>query len=214
MTANGFIDLTSERFGQLIVVDRIPGGARVKWNCQCDCGNKCEVLAKDLRKGNTKSCGCLRKNGKPPHEITHGQARGGANTPEYRIWIAMKSRCSNDKLWTWPYYGGRGITVCERWEKFENFFADMGLRPSKSHSIEREKNDVGYQPDNCFWATKKQQSRNKRSNVMITHDGRTQCMTDWARELHVPKTTFRAYMNKGYSIEEYLSLSDNLNLAI
>lgn len=110
---------------------------------------------------------------------THGMA----HTTEYNIWISMRDRCCNCKDEHFPDYGGRGIRVCERWRKFENFYADMGPRPSTGHSIERKDNDGNYEPSNCVWATKKEQARNKRTTVRITFDGQTRPLAEWAEFL-------------------------------
>ena len=102
-----------------------------------------------------------------------------ARTPTYRIWIAMRSRCTNPNNAGFHKYGGRGIKVCARWQSFENFFADMGERP-EGMTLEREDNDGNYEPTNCRWATPAEQSRNTRRNRMLTYAGETLCMADWA----------------------------------
>jgi len=104
---------------------------------------------------------------------------------EKGIWVNMKQRCSNPDNIGYKYYGGRGITVCERWMVFENFFKDMGPRPTPRHSIERRDNDKGYGPDNCYWATPAQQNRNTRRTRMLEFNGKRQCMADWAEELGI-----------------------------
>lgn len=113
----------------------------------------------------------------------------------------MLQRTTNEKNKQYPEYGGRGIGVCERWRAFENFYSDMGPRPSKGHSLEREKNDQGYSPSNCKWATRIEQNKNKRNNRYITADGKTMCMTDWARELGCSHATLHFRLKKGWSDE-------------
>jgi len=154
------LELEGQRFGKLLVkspaYQNKYGGWF--WNCECDCGNKTVVSVGHLRDGHTKSCGCLNRITK------HGMC----GTPEYNIWRAMVQRCSNPKYQTYRHYGGRGISVCDRWMRFENFYADMGERPTSKLTIERENNNDGYSPDNCIWADWTSQSRNKRLSVRNT----------------------------------------------
>ena len=109
---------------------------------------------------------------------------------EYIVWTMMKSRCLNPRNKSFPDYGGAGIGVCERWLVFENFLADMGPKPSRAHSIERIDNTKGYAPGNCRWATMRDQSNNRRSNVLIAHAGKSMTVAQWAREVGVPYATF------------------------
>ena len=133
----------------------------------CDCGAKTEINISRLRNGQTMSCGCLRR------ETTRGRAttHGLSGTREYDVWCAMKNRCGNPNDKVYDSYGGRGIVVCERWEKFENFIADMGQRPSSRHTIERVENNDGYNPDNCIWEIKKENCRNRRDSRFLLIDG-------------------------------------------
>lgn len=112
----------------------------------------------------------------------HGASKGGG-TAEYRVWRSMRSRCNNPRDSGWSRYGGRGIRVCERWNSFENFLADMGPRPSLEYSIDRIDNNGNYEPSNCRWATDYEQNRNRSDNIFMTCNGKTQCMSDWAKEL-------------------------------
>lgn len=153
-----------DRFGRLVAVERIKAHnpRRIWWKCACDCGYETVVQAKSIVYGLTKSCGCFRVE----HSSMLGQRtvkHGMHNSAEYRIWSGMRSRCNNARdADHFEDYGGRGITVCARWEKFENFFADMGYRPSRKHSLDRIDNDGNYEPGNCQWATPSQQRRNQR----------------------------------------------------
>ena len=156
-----FIDLTGQRFGKLEVLERVANRkSKARWLCQCDCGARKEIQAANLRNGNTRSCGC----GMRTHGMTGMRTHGMTSTPEYGIWKGMKRRCLNPRDSYWENYGGRGISICERWlNSFENFYADMGKRPSPDLSIDRyPNNDGNYEPANCRWATKSQQNANRR----------------------------------------------------
>lgn len=130
-------------------------GHRTYWLCRCVCGIEKTVLGSSLAYGSSKSCGRCAA-------ITHGEASNRHETTEYRSWSSMLSRCQNPKHTSWENYGGRGITVCERWQSYESFLADMGRKPSPSHTIDRKEVDGHYEPSNCRWATKKEQIANRR----------------------------------------------------
>jgi hypothetical protein len=158
------IDLSGQRFGQLVAIRRVGTNKNNQaiWLCYCDCGFSTETLCAQLRSGMTRSCGCLHEEQRlrfPTQVYKHGE---GYDSPEYRCWHLMLLRCRNPKAPNYSYYGGRGITVCERWLDYPAFLADMGRKPTPSHSIERVDNQGNYEPSNCVWATKSQQSRNRR----------------------------------------------------
>ena len=159
-----FIDLTGKRFGRLIALRYVglsnhQGHQRkARWECRCDCGNKKIVVSQNLRKGHTRSCGCLFI------EMLKARAKHNArHTPEYDSWSHAIQRCENKKNTSWPDYGGRGIKICKEWRHdFKAFLKHVGLKPSKHHSLDRINNDSDYEPGNVRWSTQKEQNGNKR----------------------------------------------------
>lgn len=187
-----------DRFGKLVTIKLgEPGkGRRKRWLCRCDCGSVLLVRQDHMLSGNTRSCGCSSGNYTGSRR-THGMT----GTTTYVVWCRMRSRCLIESDAAYPNYGGRGITICDRWRSFENFFADMGERPD-GLTIERRDNNSGYSPDNCYWATRSQQSRNKRSNVLLTCNGRSQPLAAWAEEIGINDATLWARINVyGWSVE-------------
>jgi hypothetical protein len=175
MTRYPRVDLVGKVFGKLTVLEfvgRPTNGTSGDslWRCRCECGKESIPYGYNLRHGKSKSCGCTIAPALLRSNITHGKY----HTPERRVWTGVKTRCFNPREKTWPYYGGRGITVCDRWlgeDGFSNFLDDMGARPSPQHSIERKDVNGNYEPDNCVWATRKEQMRNKRNTLKIVHRG-------------------------------------------
>jgi hypothetical protein len=196
-----FKNLTGQPFGRLTVLryaGRV-GSQRVSaWLCECKCGNTITVRASSLQGGNTESCGCFWHE-----QITvRAQTHGLTGTPEYRVWAGLIARCENLDD---PNYGGRGISVCARWrESFSVFLADMGRRPSPQHTIERINNNGNYEPNNCRWAIRLEQNRNKRNNHLIEHNGATACITEWAEKTGLPPYTIQKRLAKGWPISRAL----------
>jgi hypothetical protein len=138
--------------------------------------------------------------------VIHGCSFRKARTPEYVAWKAMRTRCTNKKQKYWHRYGGRGIKVCERWNTFQNFLADMGPKPSPTHSLDRFPNkDGNYEPGNCRWATPLQQVRNATSNRLYTFNGETLCISEWAQRKGWTYHFLRGRLNWGWSIERALT---------
>jgi hypothetical protein len=164
-------DITGQKFGRLTAIKRLGSSKRGQsiWLCRCDCGKIKEIVLTRLSR--VKSCGCLLRemhiNGNA--NFRHGHWKNSKPTPEHNAWVRMRQRCYNENRDNYRYYGGRGITVCERWRSsFENFFADMGPRPSPAHSIDRINNDGDYEPSNCRWATRSEQMKNTHRSKTYT----------------------------------------------
>ncbi len=177
-------------YGRLTVVELSFVKAEVHWLCECECGNQTTVSGSHLRKGDVKSCGCLRSS------------QGGAyKTPEYNSWREVKSRCYNPNDTGYHWYGGRGIGMCVRWhESFQEFLSDMGEKPSPEHSIERIDNDGDYEPSNCRWATTLEQGQNTRKTRLLTCNGETHGLREWARRLGVVHRTIARRLEQGWSM--------------
>jgi hypothetical protein len=196
------LDLTGRRFGRLLVLGALPStGNGRKWRCQCDCGNETEIRAYRLNKGYVHSCGCLTREVTAERNRTHGMS----HTPTHRIWCGMNTRCYNESSKDYRHYGGRGITVCDRWRNsFEAFLSDMGERPP-GMSIERVDNSKGYEPGNCRWASQKEQTRNRRGLRYLEMSGETKCLAAWATERGMKPTTLLTRLHLGWSVEEAIT---------
>ena len=175
--------------------------ATAYWNCQCECGTMRVVKSGDLVSGSRTSCGCLKKQLLTKLLTTHGLS----HSPIYQSWSGMRSRCQNPKNESFPYYGGRGIKVCARWSRFEHFLKDMGSGYSEGLTLDRIDTFGNYCPKNCRWATRKQQSNNRRSNKPITFNGQTKNMREWSQVLGGSKSLVQFRIKSGWTIEEALS---------
>jgi len=191
------IDHSNMRYGRLIAIEDVgfKSGKRM-WRCLCDCGKEIVTQGAMLTRGGTRSCGCLAgENNK-----THGKS----NSETYRTYSGMKTRCLNKKHRQYSNYGGRGITICDRWiASFENFLADMGERPA-GMTLDRKDNNGNYEPSNCRWATDTEQARNRSSNLFLTYQGETLCMKEFAKKFNIKRTTLGRRLSAGWPIEKAL----------
>jgi hypothetical protein len=196
------LDLTGRRFGKLVATERAPNcGGRTQWRCKCDCGQYTVVRTQNLISGNTVSCGCRRAEANRDTRTTHGMRQ----SLEYAVWHKMLDRCRRPKHPYYDRYGGRGIKVCERWVRFENFYADMGPRPSPKHSLDRVDNDGDYEPENCRWATQKQQVRNRSNTRKLVFRGQTRSMGAWAEMVGIDYRLLWIRLRNGWSVEQALT---------
>lgn len=187
-----------QRFGRLMVLAEAENKPR-RLLCRCDCGTEKVINAFSLTSGRSTSCGCYRRE----FRVSHGESA----SVEYKIWRAIKQRCRDPNNVSYQNYGARGIDICCEWaDDFAAFLAAVGQRPTVKHSIERLDNARGYEPGNVVWATKAQQDRNRRNNVVLSFRGKSQCLTDWAAELGIAMVTLQGRLRKGWSVERALSL--------
>lgn len=192
-------DETGNPYGKLTVLSY--AGSNVKalkgayWNCLCECGGETVVCGRALRSGTIASCGCTKR-----------AARGLSESAEYRVWHGMKRRCYDVRRRDYKYYGGRNVTVCDRWrESFVNFLDDMGLKPFAEATLERVDNNAGYEKSNCKWATWEEQKQNTRNVRKLTHNGETMSIGAWASKLGIDRSTLRLRLDKGWPMEEVFS---------
>lgn len=195
------IDRTGLRYGRLVALERLPAKSKkdtnARWICRCDCGNPAVAYGQDLQRGKVKSCGCLNAERIRQHGMAH--------TPEYAIWQAMRQRCENPESDAWDNYGGRGITVCAEWGKFERFFADVGPK-LPGQSLNRIDNDGGYCKENCEWTSTIVQANNTRRNRVMEFNGERRTLAEWAKWAGLTWYTLRSRLdNYGWSLERALT---------
>lgn len=200
--------MTGHKIEKLKVLKKIESNknGRAMWLCQCDCGNNCNVLGVHLRRRMVKSCGCAieEKN----EWLREKQTKHGMrHTHAHRAWCDMKRRCDSPKSSRYEYYGARGITYHAAWKDFINFFADMGHPPTRKHSLDRIDFNGNYSKENCRWATNIEQANNKRNNTYLTHNGKTQSIADWARELNIPRMRISSRLYRCWDVARALSIA-------
>lgn len=209
---SGRLDLTGQIFGRLMVLglDHVTEQGRTYWLCECSCDDRTKVVVRrdNLVSGATLSCGCLHREIVGKNSTRHGYATSRL----YGIWTGMKQRCTNTKDPRYDDYGGRGISVCDDWSKFENF-RDWALEHGYSDnlSIDRHDNDLGYSPDNCRWSDRVTQQNNRRNSHYFTYAGETKTITEWSRHLGVSYSTLWYRVERGdlHDFEEYYKTKEN-----
>lgn len=192
-----------DRFGRWLVLERVPSVAAsrsARFLCACDCGTHRELNASVLVSKRSTSCGCYAKEIQPFMNRHHGMR----NSPTYVSWKGMLQRCNNQNDPSYARYGGRGVTVCERWSSFENFWADMGTRPT-GETIDRINPHGNYDPENCKWSTPREQQNNRRINHMIDVDGSKKTVTQVCRERGLNFNTVLSRLRRGMPVELALS---------
>lgn len=199
-----FVDLTGYTFGRWRVLNFSHSNHNKKacWVCECSCGIVRTVLSNNLVSGKSRSCGCYNSDVVVERNTIHGLS----SSSEHMIWCSLLQRCTNPRHVRYADYGGRGITVCESWLKFENFYADMGPRPSKDRSLDRIDNDGPYCKENCRWATRKEQNNNTRANKLVTHGDLTMTISQWSVIYGVPSSVISYRLRNGWAVEESLTL--------
>lgn len=202
------LDLTGKQFGNWRVVGigerrRQPSGVlRVYWDCICECGTQRDVISGHLTSGLSVSCGCIQSH----DGVGFSFGESPANSREKKAWTSMINRCTSSNNPRYYRYGGRGIKVCQRWmESFENFFSDMGERPSMAHSVDRIDNDGDYCPENCRWATRKEQQRNQERTMFVTANGLTLPMREWAERTGISIVTLQSRKYRGYTDDQIIN---------
>jgi hypothetical protein len=214
MPKQGTSDLTGQRFGMLVVLrrgktlksssmdSRHAGAYRYFWICRCDCGKQAEVVRGNLKCGSVQSCGCLQRKRASEANAKHRGKK--LHTLAYNSWLSMRQRCNPNHKDKYPNYAGV-VAIDPRWDSFENFLADMGDCPNY-HTLDRIKNELGYSPDNCRWATYLQQAENRKSARPLTLNGITMSMKKWAEKTGIQRTTIKMRIDQlKWSIERALT---------
>lgn len=201
------LEITGEVYGRLVAVKPMVLDREWHWLFRCECGAEKVMPISRVRRGNTRSCGCLHREQVAQRNRTHGLS----HRPEHNAWSSMISRCENASVATYRHYGGRGITVCERWHTFALFIEDMGLRPTPAHSIDRTAVNGNYEPGNCRWATRQEQSLNRTSTAMVTYQGRRMSLVSAAQLCGIEVKPVRSRLRRGWSIDRSLETPLEMN---
>ena len=213
------VDLSGQKYGRLTVLRQgpdkwLPCGKRViTWDCLCDCGNRTTVASAHLRSGHTISCGCAHREQLDRFKninLSHGRTRGKNPDKAYSTWLYIKSRCYNSHNAVYKWYGKKGIKLCEEWEKDPEAFCRYVETLERYHepgtSIDRIDYQKGYEPGNIRWVSIKEQQRNKKNNYLISYNGETLCLKDWADRIGVNRATIFRRIERGWPLEDVLTL--------
>lgn len=198
------IDMAGKQYGRWTAISKshVNATGKLYWNCVCSCGTKKAIWGASLRNGISKSCGCYNSERTIKQNTKHGRS----GTSEYNTWLTIQRRCYEPTFIGYANYGGRGIAVCASWrDSFEAFFADMGLKPSKAHTIDRKNTNGNYEPDNCCWATRTQQANNKRNNVLLTLADVTLTVSQWAVRTGMATNTIWTRLRLHWPVERALT---------
>ena len=198
------IDLTGQRFGRLVVVSRATSQRKDRntfWTCICDCGKEKIIEAPSLKKGRSKSCGCLQKEIVTKRQTKHGLQK--ANNRLYGIWSGIKQRCTNPKRNVFRHYGGKGIVICQEWQKFPAFYSwAISNGYADNLTIDRIDNNGNYEPSNCRWIPDSAQHRNQTNNKFITVNGKAMLLCDWAKIYGIKASVILNRIRSGWTEEE------------
>jgi len=206
MSGSVLKDLSGQKFGRLTVVRYhstkvFPSGqSKPQWLCKCDCGESVVVYGAHLRRQSTQSCGCLQREKTSSANRIHGKSEHRL----YHIWENIRERCNCPTVKNWMDYGGRGITVCERWDNFQAFYDDMAATYKPGLSIERKDNNKGYSPENCKWATRIEQANNRRTNRLLFFNGQILNESQWSKITGLSRTLISTRLKAGWTIQKTL----------
>ena len=220
LNINEFIN---HKFNRLMLIKEVKphvtSGGNIQRKClfKCDCGKELEIVFSSVKNSITKSCGCHSKDLAKKRMQELNFKHGAFSSPEYNCYQSMKKRCLNSNHKSFKHYGGRGITISENWiNSFEQFLNDMGKRPGLNYSIERINNDLGYSKENCKWATKKEQSRNLRTNRVLEFNGEKKCLAEWADFLNLSwqNLFYKIYKSNNHTLESLISQKINDSIQV
>ncbi len=203
-------DLTGQRFGRLTAIKcagRTNNG-NAKWLCQCDCGGEVEVASYSLKRGNTQSCGCIKREQNKKMFTTHGQTANDKRSRLYRIWVGIKTRCYNERQHeAFSKYGAKGISMCDEWLNSFEAFREWALANGYTDSLTIDRIDPhgSYCPHNCRWATQTEQQNNRTNNHFITYNGETHTIAEWGRIMNFSRSLIQHRLARGWSIEKIMT---------